>query len=128
MDKSTHKIRLAHWKQIIEQCKRRPEGQSIRQWVADNQIREKTYYYWQRKIRKEIFEQMRGDVALPAVSAQKSNIVSFAEISFDNQATEAYPASFQPTAVIKTAKATVALTDKISDRLLDRILKEVAHA
>jgi len=32
------------------------------------------------------------------------------------------------TAVIKIAGATVALSDKVSDRLLDRILQEVARA
>ena len=28
MDKSTHEIRLAHWKQIIEQCQSRPKSQT----------------------------------------------------------------------------------------------------
>ena len=113
MDKSTHEIRLAQWKRIIEQCQHRPEGQSIKQWLADNQIKEKTYYYWQRKIRKDVIEQMRGNVALPSVSTQKSSIVSFAEISFDNQASEAYPASFQPTAVRgKTGDSSVSCKER----------------
>ncbi len=28
MDKTTHEVRLAHWKQIVEQCQARPEGQT----------------------------------------------------------------------------------------------------
>lgn len=126
MDKSTHEIRLTQWKQIIEQCQHRPEGQTAKQWMADNQISEKSYYYWLRKIRRGAYEQMGGSASLP--STQKNSAVSFAEISFGSQSAEAYPASFQPVAVIKTARATVALSDKISDRLLDRILQEVAHA
>lgn len=43
---------------VIEQCSLRPEGQTIKQWLADNGINEKTYYYWQRRIRKEVFGQI----------------------------------------------------------------------
>jgi len=128
MDKSTHEIRLAQWKQIIEQCQRRPEGQSAKQWLEENRINDKSYYYWQRKIRRGIYERIECSTALPSTSAQKNNAVSFAEISFGNQSMEPFPSSFQPTAVIKTAKATVAMSDNISDRLLDRILQEVNHA
>jgi hypothetical protein len=31
MDKTTHEIRLANWKQLIEQCASRPKGQTIQQ-------------------------------------------------------------------------------------------------
>jgi len=126
MDKSTHEIRLTQWKQIIEQCQNRHEGQTAKQWLADNQISEKSYYYWLRKLRRSAYEQTGRSASLP--SAQKGSPVSFAEISFSSQSAEAYPVSFQPTAVIKTARATVALSDKVSDRLLDRILQEVARA
>ena len=51
MDKITHEIRLSNWKAVIEQCSLRPEGQTVKQWLADNGINEKTYYYWQRRIR-----------------------------------------------------------------------------
>ena len=55
MDKTTHEIRIADWRSIIEQCQVRPEGQSARQWLADNGISEKNYYYWQRKVRQEAY-------------------------------------------------------------------------
>lgn len=35
MDNSTHEIRLTRWKQIIEQCQNREEGQTAKQWMAD---------------------------------------------------------------------------------------------
>ena len=31
MDKTTHEVRLANWKSIIEQCQQRPEGQTAKQ-------------------------------------------------------------------------------------------------
>ena len=44
MDQCTHEVRLQYWKNIISQCQARPEGQSAKQWLADNGICEQTYY------------------------------------------------------------------------------------
>ena len=37
---------------IINQCKNRPADITAKQWLADNGISDKSYYYWLRKIRK----------------------------------------------------------------------------
>lgn len=52
MDKSTREVRLAYWKDIVRQCEARPEGQSASQWLADNSIDSKQYYYRLRQIRR----------------------------------------------------------------------------
>ena len=38
MDKTTHQVRSANWKSLIEQCQARPEGQTAKQWLADNNV------------------------------------------------------------------------------------------
>ena len=38
MDAFTHEVRLNQWKLIIEQCQSRPDGQTARQWLAENGI------------------------------------------------------------------------------------------
>lgn len=35
MDKSTHEIRLIHWKQINEQCQNRPKGQTAKRLLIE---------------------------------------------------------------------------------------------
>ncbi|MCD7832537.1 MAG: IS66 family insertion sequence element accessory protein TnpB [Lachnospiraceae bacterium] len=64
MDKTTHDVRLAHWKQIIEQCRSRPEGQTAKQWLSENGINDKSYYYWLRKIRKQVYEESSATAML----------------------------------------------------------------
>ena len=59
MDQSTHDVRRTNWLNIIEQCQKRPENMTVKQWLADNGIKEKSYYYWLRKFRKEAYEQMQ---------------------------------------------------------------------
>lgn len=56
MDQIIHKVRHSMWRDIILQCQDRSTGMSTKQWLQENQISEKSYYYWQRKLRNEIFE------------------------------------------------------------------------
>ena len=68
MDACTHDVRLNQWKLIIEQCQSRPDGQTARQWLAENGVQEKTYYYWLRRVRKEVYSQLSdGSTSLPAM-------------------------------------------------------------
>lgn len=127
MDTCTHEVRLNQWKLIIEQCQSRPDGQTAKQWLAENGIREKTYYYWLRRIRKEAYSQMSdGNMSLP--TAQEKGTVTFAEVPMIPQQNPEIPFSFQPAVVIKTSRATVAVSNEVSDRLLTRLLQEVSNA
>lgn len=127
MDKSTHEIRLSQWKMIIEQCQKRPEGLTTKQWLIENGISDKTYYYWLRKVRREAYSQLNGkNNVLPAV--QENTGITFTELPWNHKQEEDLAFSFEPAAVIKTAKATVALSNTISDKLLAAILQEVSHA
>lgn len=133
MDKCTHEVRLAQWTRIIQQCQNRPQGQPACQWLKENGINSKSYYYWLRKVRKNTYDQA-ANTANASLSCIQSNEtttpnITFAEIPFrpDTSSSE-LSYSFQPVAVIKSKQATVAFSDSISDRLLTRILQEVSHA
>lgn len=103
MDQITHAVRSSNWKDIILQCQNRPAGISAKQWMKNNQINDKAYYYWQRKLRKETYSQMSNSSLLPTL--QSNTEVSFAELripepgkSLSNNTTEI----IKPTAVIRT--------------------------
>ena len=125
MDQSTHDVRRANWLNIVNQCKERPADVSAKQWLADNGIKEKAYYYWLRKFRKEAYDQMQ----VPAVS--QSAEVSFAEISIpmDNPP-KSMPCTWHPdsVAVIKYGSISIEISNDISEAILNRLLQEVTHA
>jgi hypothetical protein len=50
------RVRLEHWSGVMQA--RNASGQSVRRWCMENGISEKTYYYWQRKLREAICERM----------------------------------------------------------------------
>jgi putative transposase len=123
MDQITHDVRRTNWRNIISQCQERPAGVSAKQWLSDNGIREKSYYYWLRKFRKETYEQMQ----MPAISQPAE--VAFAEIPIPAAASSAIPdAIHTPAAVIKYNDVSIEISNDISEALLSRLLREVAHA
>lgn len=132
MDQITHDVRSSQWLEVITQCQNRPEGTTAKQWMADNGISEKSYYYWLRKFRKQAYSQMTETST--AVSVGKE--ISFAEVSIKPKQSAniaAFPSenSFEvirPVAVIKNADISIVLTNEISEELLSRILQEVTHA
>lgn len=125
MDQSTHDVRRANWLNIIHQCQQRPEDMTAKQWLADNGVKEKSYYYWLRKFRKETCDQM------PTLTAAPSTDVSFVEIPVPSKGREEQIPSFEgqtPVAIISSGSLSIAISNDISEALLGRILREVSHA
>ena len=122
MDTSTHEIRLANWKTIVEQCAARPAGQTVKQWLEINGINDKQYFYWQRKVRQQMVEQMD----LPIHAACQKSEVTFAQIHVE-QEQDPRPA-FIPAAIIRTERATIEISAFAPASLASRILKAVSHA
>jgi hypothetical protein len=105
----------------------RPEGMSAKQWMNDNSISEKSYYYWLRQIRTEVYEKMNATQELLLVP--NPGQVTFTQIPISKTNTFNESSSINhPAAIIKTSAATIALSNEISDRLLSKILQEVSHA
>ena len=125
MDRITHQVRLANWTKIIEQCSNRPSGTTAKQWLRDNGISDKSYYYWLRKIRQEAYASK--EMELPAINSllEQQEAVMFAEIPLPEQQTSITD-TFKADAVIHTRTMVIGISNTISDTLLSRLL-EVAH-
>ena len=123
MDETTREMRLASWKPIIEKCNSRPDGKTARQWLAEQGINEKQYYYWQRCLRKEVHAQLTKST--PA-SVEVSSNLAFAEIPL--MSTTVNSNSFKPDAIIRTSSVTIELSNSVSDRLLSTIMGGISHA
>ena len=126
MDQTVHEVRKASWYNIINECQTRPEGMTAKEWLKENGIPEKAYYYWQRKYRNDIIEKKQLSMTT------SENTVTFAEITIPESRLLPLPAtvveSHNPTAVIKCGGVTIEIANDISDVLLTRLLQEVVHA
>ena len=128
MDQNTHVVRRKMWQKIVLECQTRPSGMSAKQWIIENNISEKSYYYWQRKFRTDIFENSSDCTGLSSPAAKEE--LSFVEITKPNKEipSEDLSSPVHPTAVLKAGGITIAITNDISDSLLSKIIREVSHA
>ena len=135
MDKITHEVRLKQWNSIITECQKRSSDQTVKQWLAENDIHEKQYYYWLRRIRKEAYNELatqEKDINTSLVPAVNSEI-SFAEIAPDVKLSTTVieqPSNPAATAdvVIQTGNCTINISNSISPMLLHQILEVMIHA
>ena len=75
MDKTTHEVRIANWRSIIEQCQARPEGQSAKQWLIMVSPRRITIIGSARSDRKHM--PLSPQMRLPLQSLNLSLLQSF---------------------------------------------------
>ena len=126
MDQLTHNVRRANWLNIINQCQERPANVTVRQWLKDNDIKEKSYYYWLRKFRKESYDQMQ----LPSISEDPAQIsfVEFKAPALEKVVSTQDSLNSTMTAVIRHGAITLEISNDISEEVLSLLLKEVIHA
>ena len=120
MDQEQINVRRASWFNTIQACQQRPDGITAKQWLTDNRISVKSYYYWLRKFRKELVCQT--ELPTPAAHSGDDTSVTFAEIPAN-----AFSKS-ESSAVLRIGAARIELSEDISDTMLIRILKAVNYA
>ena len=127
MDQCTHEVRAEYWKGIIGACGQRPAGQSAKSWMDENGICEQSYYHWQRKFRRQAYEQMK-ECSVTALAVSEKTDISFVEIPCVPPQQKDIKDVKHAVAVIQTASVKIEITNDISDSVLTRILREAAHA
>ena len=122
MDQITHDVRRQNWLNIITACQNRTTDDTVRQWLSDNGIKEKAYYYWLRKFRKEAAETNH----LPTTCS--SGEVSFVEMPLDRISPEPVNDNANSAVTICKNGMTIEISNSISEQLLTLLLQEVARA
>lgn len=67
MDKITHQVRAEHWAKIMNECINSGMSKTARRRA--NGILVKQFFYWQRILRREAFENSQNSL-LPATAGQ----------------------------------------------------------
>ena len=83
--------RVQIWAERIAEC--RSSGMSVRAWCRENEISEKTYYYWQRRLYQQMVSTAeRVDFAEIPQGAQTGQCSgAAAKISLSGATIEVYP-------------------------------------
>ena len=86
---TTQRVQL--WAERIAEC--RSSGKSVRAWCRENEISEKTYYYWQRRLYQQMVSTAeRVDFAeIPRGVQIGQSSGAAAKISLSGATIEVYP-------------------------------------
>lgn len=122
MDKTTHQVRLQQWAEIIQT--QLGSGQRKRDWCRENNVPEKQFFFWQRRVRKEIYE-AQSEAIVPVGSGNGSRLV---EVPISTVSRNTMSEGFQPDAVIAVGNITVGIWEGISEDLLMSIGRMIHHA
>ena len=115
MDQITTEVRMADWVSIIKQCQNRTEGQTAKQWLEENGISSKKYYYWLRKIRNQVYNETIG-----SISGKNDRILS-PQLAYVELPPEE-PKANVPKISIRTKKATIEISG-VSDEQAVKLVK-----
>ncbi len=115
MDKITRDVRLAQWAKLIQQCNE--SGLSKKAWCEQNQISEKSFYYWQRCVRKTLYDQQ----ASLTTTEIMTNFVEVPAIREANTKTESVAA------VIRMNGCQIELSNSASREFLNQLLGALVY-
>lgn len=115
---------MTQWTKIIEECSQRPSGMTIAERTTQHGIGEKTYYYWQRKVRCAMAQLVNPQ--LPAEVPTQP--VAFFEIKYNPEPTVTMSMDmFRPEAVLRKGDMLIGISNSLSEKLLRVILEDVSH-
>lgn len=120
MDKITHQVRAERWAKILNECMN--SGMNKTAWCKANGISDKQFFYWQRILRQEAYENSQQTGLAEANNSSLREVaetVSFAEVKLPE---ETLPSPvFRPDIVIRKGNLTLEISNSASESLLSRI-------
>lgn len=115
LTQAKHQSNLQIRRQAVYDC--RHSGMTVKQWCAEHQIHEGTYYRWQ----KEVWD--RSTQALIPEIQDSGNEVQFAQLPLP----DSIESNTEADVVLRTAGLTVEIRNSANSNLVEQILRLVAN-
>ena len=130
---------MKKWASIIQAAA--ASGMTKTDFIEQNGIARRTFFYWQKQIREYVLQQ-KPDLVLPTSSGQIPEIRTvstqpalprpvFCELKLQENQTAAHSAlddSFSAGAMIQIGQYQIYIGDSVSEKMLSTILAVIRHA
>ena len=137
MDHQISDIRAANWKKLVNDAI--SSGKEIRIWCRENNISERQFYYWQRKLRLEEAQKLmpNTNTSLPAARSEsnteaiKPNFIDVTpeanscKSQFQSSSSYTY---FKLAAKVRVGKYTLLVADGASQETITNLLRAAEDA
>jgi len=122
MDDNTQAYRINQWTGIMNDCAQ--SGMKKKAYCESHGINEKTFYYWQRRLRDQLSPALNAQIALQQ-GRPPSAQTTFVELLSASHTTSLEP---QGIAVLHYGQATITLSPDIDEAFLLKLLRVCSHA
>lgn len=136
MDQQVHDIRIENWKRLILEAN--ASSLTKTEWCHQNDINPKTFYYWQRKLRRIEAEKVLSPAALPEVSETKVGSVPSAFVDITHLYKEEsspvqnqdspMPSAFSPQLMLMDGQYRILIGEAVQEQTLVTLLKAIRNA
>ena len=136
MDQEVHDIRVEKWKRLITEAN--CSGVSKVEWCRQNSINPKTFFYWQRKLRRIEAEKILYPATLPETSGkeQSSAPSDFIDVthlykekdSNAGKSAEPVQVAFTPQLMLMEGQYRVLIGNDVSEQTLVTLLRALRNA
>ena len=110
-------LKAQRWVSIMMECK--TSGQSVPQWCNEHGINEKQYWYYHRKLRNHLAQEVGNHTDIFPATLPPSSDVTFQELKKPIRHGSAH---------IQLGNHQIEIDEDISDELLLKIIQAVSHA
>lgn len=117
MDKITHEMRLIQWTPIVREC--RSSGMSVKSWCIENKVNEKQFYYWQRRIREELYSALE--------KTESKSQPQFVQLPVSVDSSRNTPA-FIADMIVHIGNNILEISNNVSEELLSKVLRVMSDA
>lgn len=121
----TKQLRYQNWIEEVKACEARPEGMSVKRWCREYGIKEPTYYGHLHKVKEYVLDAASNPMPVNALMASDSQPPTpvFVELPVSKPAEKS-----RHSVILTFGKATVEVSEEISDGFLIRLFKAASHA
>ena len=118
MDKITHKVRCEQWTSIIKECL--ASGMPKTTWCREHGISDKSFFYWQRILRRSIPYYIREHLNACCQENPTPTTTDFIEIKMTDQASSS-TSPFKPDVVIRRGAVSIEISNTATEELLNKV-------
>jgi putative transposase len=117
MDLITREMRMMQWTPIIQEC--RNSNMTVKAWCQNNNVNQKQFYYWQRRIREAAYETFTDSKVQGKPSFVQLPVASIPQIN---------SGSFTADMIIQVGSNRLELSNTTSENLLSMVLSVISNA
>lgn len=105
---------LSKWAATIQKC--RATGMSVKDWCLENNVNKAQFFYWQRKIRKQLCASVENSAKDPSIT--------FAPVQLTNYRNESLQkVTFSTEMILNIGGYQLQINNDTSPKLLETVLK-----